>query len=125
MATTNIYENLEDDDLDEYGDYTTPWKLDCAATSTFSGQQTGILKRKKVKKGFDVMVANGEKITQIEEGIVLFDVPAAAAHAAVFNRIPAMAPYTATPFWGANYKGTYLPQNCVHSPHLEGERYSF
>ena len=41
MATTNIYENLEDDDLDEYGDYTTPLKLDCAATSTFSGQQTG------------------------------------------------------------------------------------
>ena len=24
MATTNIYENLDDDDLDEYGDYTTP-----------------------------------------------------------------------------------------------------
>ena len=40
------------------------------------------------------------------------------------NRIPAMAPYTAPPFWGANYKGTYLPQNRVHSPHLEGERYS-
>ena len=74
MATTNIYEHLDNDNLDEYGDYTTPWKLDCAATSTFSGQQTGILKRKKVKKGFDIMVANGEKITQIEEGIVTFDV---------------------------------------------------
>jgi len=24
MATTNMYENLEDDDLDEYGDYTKP-----------------------------------------------------------------------------------------------------
>jgi len=57
MATTNIHENLEDDDLDEYGDYTTPWKLDCAATSTFAGQQTGILKRKKVKNSFQVMVA--------------------------------------------------------------------
>ena len=87
MATANIYENLEDDDLDEYGDYTTPWKLDCAATSTFSGQQTGILKRKKVKNGFDVMVANGDKITQIEEGIVPFDVPTGAAHVAVFKNM--------------------------------------
>ena len=36
------------------------------------------------------MVANGEKITQIEEGIVpLFDVPAAAAaHVAVFKNMP-------------------------------------
>ena len=39
-----------------------------------------------------------------------------------FNRIPAMAPYTATPFWGPYFKGTYLPQNRVHCPHLEGER---
>ena len=38
------------------------------------------------------------------------------------NRIPAMAPYTAPSFWGANYKETYLPQNRVHSPRLEGER---
>ena len=42
----------------------------------------------------------------------------------LLNRIPAMAPYTATPFWGPYFKGTYLPQNRVHSPHLEGERYS-
>jgi len=43
MATTNQYETLEDDDLDEYGDYTNPWKLDCATTSNFAGKQTGIL----------------------------------------------------------------------------------
>jgi len=88
MATTNTYENLEDDELDEYGDYTTPWKLDCAATSTFAGKHTGILKRKKVTDGFDVMVANGETIKQIKEGIVPFDVPAAAAHVAVFKNMP-------------------------------------
>ena len=41
-----MYENLEDDDLDEYGDYTKPWKLDCAATHNVLGEQTGILKRK-------------------------------------------------------------------------------
>ena len=35
---------------DEYGDYTNPWKLDCAATSSFVGKQTGILKRKKSRK---------------------------------------------------------------------------
>ena len=35
------------------------------------------------------MVANGKKRTQIEEGIVLFDVPAAAAaHVAVFKNMP-------------------------------------
>ena len=64
MTTTNQYETLEDDDLDEYGDYTSPWKLDCPATHNFVGKQTGILKRRKVKNGFDLMVANGDKITQ-------------------------------------------------------------
>ena len=34
------------------------------------------------------MVANGEKITQIEEGIVPFGVPAAAAQVAVFETMP-------------------------------------
>ena len=38
------------------------------------------------------------------------------------NRIQAMAPILEPPFWGAYYRGTYLPQNRVHSPHLEGER---
>ena len=37
MVTTNQYETLEDDDLDEYGDYTKPWKLDCDATHNFVG----------------------------------------------------------------------------------------
>ena len=56
-----MYENIEDNDVNEYGDYTTPWKLDCAATNNFVGKQTGILRRKKVKKGFEVMVAKMEK----------------------------------------------------------------
>ena len=34
------------------------------------------------------MVANGDKIKQQEEGLVPFDVPAAAAHVAVFKNIP-------------------------------------
>jgi len=34
------------------------------------------------------MVANGDKITQTAEGIVPFNVPAAAAHVAVFKNIP-------------------------------------
>jgi len=54
-----MYENLEDDDLDEYDDSTNPWKLDCVATNNFVGEQTGILERKKVENGFEVMVANG------------------------------------------------------------------
>ena len=56
----------------------------------FVGKQTGILKGKKVENGFDVMVANGDKIiTQQEEGIVSFNVPAAAAaHVAVFENMP-------------------------------------
>jgi len=40
MATTNMYENLEDGELDEYGDYTNPCKLDCVATNNFVGKQT-------------------------------------------------------------------------------------
>ena len=28
MATTNQYETLEDDDLEEYDDYTNPWELE-------------------------------------------------------------------------------------------------
>ena len=47
MATNNQYETLEDDDLDECGNYTNRWKIDCAATSSFVGKQTGIKKCKK------------------------------------------------------------------------------
>ena len=43
----NQYETLEDDEMDEYGDYTNPWKLDCATNISFVGKQTGILKQKK------------------------------------------------------------------------------
>ena len=38
------------------------------------------------------------------------------------NRIQAMAAPAAPPFWGPYFKGTYLPQNRVHVPHLESER---
>ena len=41
MTTTNQYETLEDDDLDEYGDYINPWKLDCAATHNFVEKKLG------------------------------------------------------------------------------------
>ena len=34
------------------------------------------------------MVANGDKITQQEEGIVPFNVPTAAAHVAEFEKMP-------------------------------------
>jgi len=51
----------------------------------FCGKKNWDTKKKKVKNGFDVMVANGDKITQQEEGLVPFNVPAAAAaHVAVF-----------------------------------------
>ena len=64
MATMNPYYALDDDELDEYGDNISPWKLNCAATNNFAGKHTGIRKRKKVKNIFDVMVANGDKITE-------------------------------------------------------------
>jgi len=43
-------------------------------------------------------------------------------HILPVNRIQAMMPDLAPPFWGAYFKGTNLPQNRVHLPHLEGER---
>ena len=52
------------------------------------GNKVESSKRKSVKNGFDVVVANGEKITQQAECIVPFDVPAAAAHVAVFENMP-------------------------------------
>ena len=33
-----------------------------------------------------------------------------------------MAPNGEPPFWGPFFKGTHLPQNCVHGPHLKSER---
>jgi len=44
--------------------------------------------KKKVKNGFEVMVANGEKIKQEEEDIVPFNVLAAAARVVVFENMP-------------------------------------
>ena len=84
MATMNPYDALEDDELDECGDYISPWKLDCAAIGNFAGKHIRI--RKRVQNGFDVMVANGDKITQQQEGIVPFNVPTAAAKVAVFKK---------------------------------------
>ena len=88
-ATRNQCENFEDDDLDKYGDYTNPWKLDCGATTDhFAGKRSGVRKRKNVKKGFDVMVANGDKIMQQEEGIIPFNVPTTAVNVTIFDKMP-------------------------------------
>ena len=87
--TTNRYSVLDDDEMDEYGDYTQPWKLDSAATSSFAGKKTGIRKRRKVKNGFKVGVVNGESMTQQEKGYVPFNVPPlAVSHVAVFDHMP-------------------------------------
>ena len=50
MATNNQYENLENDDLDEYSDYTKPWKVDYAATNKFYGKTNWNTKKKKSRK---------------------------------------------------------------------------
>ena len=39
------------------------------------------------------------------------DVTSSFSRNSSINRIPAMAPYTATPFWGPYFTETYLPQN--------------
>ena len=72
--------------MDDDGDYyTKPRKLDSGATGNFDGTQTGILDRTTVTNGFDVMVANGERITQQAAGRVPFNVPDTAASVDAFQ----------------------------------------
>jgi len=47
--TTNIFDRLENDDSEGYGDYNSPWKLDSGASDNYAGQQTYIKNRRKVK----------------------------------------------------------------------------
>ena len=87
-SNENQFDGLENDALEGYGDYNTPWKLDSGASDNYAGKQTYIKNRKKVKNGVRVGVANGESMEQVEAGTLPFDVPAAASNVHVFENMP-------------------------------------
>jgi hypothetical protein len=83
--STNKYNILQNDTLEEYGRYDEPWSLDSAALGNYCGKKTKIKHRKTIKNGIQVGVANNQSMLQIEEGELPFDrLPTAAKDAQVF-----------------------------------------
>ena len=84
----NTYQVLTNDELDDYGDYDTPWKLDSGASGQFAGRRTGVRKRRKIRKGIRVGVANGQSMDQMEGGELPFDAPEGATDVQIFENMP-------------------------------------
>jgi hypothetical protein len=81
----NQYNILQDDTLEEYGQYDEPWSLDSAASGNYCGKKRKIKYRKTTHNGIQVGVANNQSMTQIEEGKLPFDrLPNAANNVQVF-----------------------------------------
>ena len=47
IPTTNKYSGFEADELNAYGDYKQPWKLDSRAISHYAGPKTGVENRRR------------------------------------------------------------------------------
>ena len=87
--TTNMYDSLPTDDLEAYGDYHQPWKLDSGASGHYCGPRTGVRNRQRKRNGIKVAVADGNNMNQVEEGIAPFNkLPAAAADVQIFPHMP-------------------------------------
>ena len=85
VSTSNAFSALTPDDTD----YTTPWKLDSAASDHYAGQQAGVLNRHAVANGIRVGVANGHTMQQIEAGHIPFNsVPTTSTSVSIFKHMP-------------------------------------
>ena len=69
----NIYDNLHNDELTSYGNYKQPWMLDTGATGHYADRRTRVRRRRKTRNGIRVGCANGNVMTQVEEGELPFD----------------------------------------------------
>ena len=74
--TNNNYNGLESNELEEYGDYQQPWKLDSGASGHYAGSKTGVRNQRNKWNGIKVEVADGKNINQVQED------------KAPFNRLP-------------------------------------
>ena len=87
--TRNKYQALEVQELDSYGDYQQPWKLDSGASGHYCGPRTGVRNKKKTSNGIKVIVADGDTIDQIAEGKAPFNkIPTTAADVQIFPNMP-------------------------------------
>ena len=73
IPTTNTYDGFKADELDAYGDYKQPWKLDSGASGHYADPKTGVRNKQKKRNGIKVLVADGNNMDQIEEGRAPFD----------------------------------------------------
>ena len=84
IASSN-FQVLTNDELEDYGDYATPWT---GASGHFAGRRTGVRKRRNIKNGIRVGVANGQSMDQIESGELPFDAPQGATDVQIFDNMP-------------------------------------
>ena len=74
------YQVLTNDELEDYGDYDTPWKLDSGASGHFVRRRMGVRKRQKIKNIICVGVANRQSMDQMQGGELPFDAPKGATY---------------------------------------------
>lgn len=89
IKTGNKYTALEVQELDSYGDYQQPRKLESGASGHYCGPRTGVKNKKTTSNGIKVIVADGDTIDQIAEGKAPFNkIPTTAADVQIFPNMP-------------------------------------
>ena len=75
--------------LISYGIYRQPWNLDSGTCGHYFGPQTGVRHRCIKRNGIKVVVADGNNVSQIEEGLAPFDkLPQGSADVQIFPSMP-------------------------------------
>ena len=90
VNSTNIYNNLEDNDDTTPQVYKTSWLLDTAASGNYGDKHTRIKNRKKIwpEDGISINCANSEAMHQTEEGQLPFDrLPKGAQEVQIFDKM--------------------------------------
>ena len=88
FTTTNKFNGLEDDTLDEYGNYNSSWMLDTAASGNYADKNTPVGNKQEITHGISVSCANDGIMQQTAEGELPFDnIPDGAKDAQIFKKM--------------------------------------
>ena len=68
-----MYGALDDDDLEEYGDYPSSWILDSGASGNYASFQSDTKNKRKVRRGISVGCANNHSMNQTGAGTLPFE----------------------------------------------------
>ena len=83
-----MYDILENDEITCHGEYKSSYTLDTGSSGHYGDKKTKVQNRRKVNRGIKVGVADGNTMTQIEEGELPFNnIPEGAKDVQLFENM--------------------------------------